>query len=403
MIDQNNIIDIKEFVTNKFKEKEYAVFLYHNLTHTQQVVTTVKWLGDELKLAEEEVNLLIAAAWFHDLGYVNNSENHEAESAAIAEKYLTDKGTDRGSIEKIKELIASTHLSKKPSNILEEVICDADLIHMGSENFLRKSNLLKIEFEQRNNKVIDDAKWDEESFEFLQSNQFHTMPAIEKFGAQREQNIIELNKRIKKHKKKSAQKKHESHEKAKEDKKATRGVETMFRNVMRTHVSFSAMADNKANIMISVNTLILTAVVAILSRKLDSNPHLIIPTIIITVVCLVTLIFATLVTRPQINRGTFSKDDIKEKKANLLFFGNFYNVDLKDFNWGMNAMMRDGDYLYDSMIKDFYFLGQVLGKKYKYLRICYTIFMYGLIISVIAFGIATFFAPEGTALGDFIE
>ena len=67
---------------------------------------------------------------------------------------------------------------------------------------------------------------------------------------------------------------------------------------------------------------------------------------------------------------------------------------LDDFTWGMKALIEDKDYLYGSMIKDFYFLGQVLGHKYKYLRLCYNVFMYGLIISVIAFAIAIILYPE---------
>ncbi len=185
--------------------------------------------------------------------------------------------------------------------------------------------------------------------------------------------------------------------------KTERGVETMFRNVMRTHVEFSSMADSKANIMISVNTLLLTAIIAVLARKLDSNPHLIIPTAILTLVSLVTLIYATLVTRPKITQGTFTKDDIENKKANLLFFGNFYKMKLDDFTWGMKSLIEDKDYLYGSMIKDFYFLGQVLGQKYRYLRVCYSIFMYGLVVSVIAFTIAIILYPEGTNLGPIVE
>ena len=128
----------------------------------------------------------------------------------------------------------------------------------------------------------------------------------------------------------------------------------MFRNVIRTHVEFSMMADNKANIMISINTLILTAIVAILARKLDTNPHLIIPTILLTVVSLSTLIFATFVTRPKITDGTFTVDDIKNKRTNLLFFGNFFKMKLDEFTWGMKEMMNDREFLYCNMIMYFY-------------------------------------------------
>ena len=73
--------------------------------------------------------------------------------------------------------------------------------------------------------------------------------------------------------------------------------------------------------------------------------------------------------------------------VNLLFFGNFYKMQMDDYLWAMNQMMKDGEYLSDSMVKDVYHLGIVLAKKYRYLRISYTIFMYGLIVAVIAFGL----------------
>ena len=97
---------------------------------------------------------------------------------------------------------------------------------------------------------------------------------------------------------------------------------------------------------------------------------------------------AILATRPHVTSGTFTREDIRAKRANLLFFGNFHRSSLEDFEWGMKEMMKDRDYLYGSMIKDLYYLGRVLGLKYRYLRICYSIFMYGMILVVIAFAIA---------------
>jgi hypothetical protein len=137
-------------------------------------------------------------------------------------------------------------------------------------------------------------------------------------------------------------------------------------------------------------------------RKLDTNPHLIIPTAMLTLTSLIALVYAILVTRPKVTRGIFTKEEIKEKKVNLLFFGNFHKMSLDDFKWGTQEMVKDKDYLYDNMIVDFYYLGQVLGQKYQKLRICYTFFMYGLIISVLAFAIAFILYP-GTDLGPLLE
>ncbi|MFB0925906.1 MAG: DUF5706 domain-containing protein, partial [Vicingaceae bacterium] len=105
------------------------------------------------------------------------------------------------------------------------------------------------------------------------------------------------------------------------------------------------------------------------------------------VVCLITIVLATLSTKPKILTGKFSTEDVKNRKANLLFFGNFHKMELKDYEWGMKEIMKDKEYLYSSLIRDLYFLGVVLARKYNYLRICYIVFMYGMIVSVLLFGV----------------
>ena len=120
--------------------------------------------------------------------------------------------------------------------------------------------------------------------------------------------------------------------------------------------------------------------------QLKTNPKLAIPTFLLLSVCLISLVFAILSTRPKVTSGTVTDEDIKDRKANLLFFGNFFNMEIEKFQEGMMDMIQDNDFLYNSMTRDLYFLGKVLAVKYKYLRICYAVFMYGIIISLAAFG-----------------
>jgi hypothetical protein len=112
-------------------------------------------------------------------------------------------------------------------------------------------------------------------------------------------------------------------------------------------------------------------------------------------VCVAAIVFSILATRPNVNHGKFTEDDIRNKRTNLLFFGNFFRMSLQDYDWAMQEMLGDRDYLYSSIVKDNYFLGVVLAKKYNYLRIAYNIFMYGLILAIIAFVIA-FLMPAET-------
>ena len=161
----------------------------------------------------------------------------------------------------------------------------------------------------------------------------------------------------------------------------------MFRVTLRNHIKLSDIADTKANILLSVSAIIMSVALSTLFPKLDKsdNAYLIYPTLIFILTAVVTMVISILSTRPKVTSGKFTKEDISNKKVNLLFFGNFHKMQLNDFQNGMMEMMNDRDYLYKSLMKDLYFLGIVLNKKYRLLRIAYTVFMIGIVISVLAF------------------
>jgi MFS-type transporter involved in bile tolerance (Atg22 family) len=167
-------------------------------------------------------------------------------------------------------------------------------------------------------------------------------------------------------------------------------MQTMLRLTSSNHIQLSEMADNKANILISVNAIIISVILSILLRKLQTDPYLTYPTIIFLLSSVATIVVSILATRPKLSSGTFADEDIVNKKTNLLFFGNFHKMPQVNYENAMRTMMQDPDYLYSSIIQDIYSLGTVLGKKYKLIRLAYNIFMFGIIISVIAFGIASF-------------
>jgi len=169
-----------------------------------------------------------------------------------------------------------------------------------------------------------------------------------------------------------------------------RGVETMFRVALKNHMTLSNIADTKANILLSVNAIIVSLALSNLLPKLDnpSNNYLIVPTVIFIMFTVASIILSILATRPNVTEGKFTKEDVANKKVNLLFFGNFHQMKLPDFEWGITEMMQDRDYLYGSLTKDLYFLGLVLNRKYKILRLTYTVFMIGIIVSVSVFAIS---------------
>jgi hypothetical protein len=176
---------------------------------------------------------------------------------------------------------------------------------------------------------------------------------------------------------------------------ATKGIQTMLRLTSENQMKLSDMADHKANILISVNAIIISVILSVLLRRLQTETWLRLPTVVFLVVAVVTIVLAILATRPKIiSEGRLNNQDILDKKTNLLFFGNYYKSSLDEYDTAMRKMMRDPDYLYSSVIKDIYFLGVVLGRKYRLVRLAYNIFMVGIVISVVTFGIAFVLATE---------
>lgn len=396
----------KIYVESFLKENLSEQIYYHDLEHTKDVVNHVIEIGVASKLSDTELETVLIAAWFHDVGYYKGSDNHEVESKAVAEKFLKAEEVDEQIITNVGSCIVATLIPQRPLNLMEEVLCDADLYHLSTKDFFKKSELLRKEFSIIFHDEIGDGVWIKNSMKFLKNHDFFTDYAKEKLLPLKKENLKKLkilNKDIGKREDKNNRlklkgKKDKSGLAKKNDtkEKPTRGIETLFRITSRNHVDFSSMADNKANIMISINSIMMSIVFSILFNRFAEFPELILPTIIFSIVCTTTIIFAILATRPNLSEGKFTREDIKKRRTNLLFFGNFYKMPLNDYEWGVRELMDDKDFLYGSMIRDIYFLGKVLGRKYFLLRISYTIFMYGLILSILAFAIAVLVFPTFT-------
>lgn len=413
MTNQLLLQNAEQFVRDLYAPIDKEVYAYHNISHTEGVVNASVEMGDHYQLPEEDRLALLLAAWFHDTGYIKGiPENHELEGQRIATAYLQRKEVPDSLIEKVTGCIAATKIPQLPKSLIEQIICDADLYHLGTDDFINDNKSLRRELIAISGEEISKKEWRRKNIEFLQQHQYFTDYARVKLEPIKQQHLQRLinkedagKKEITGEKIPAANKSqvsknpiagNPSDEKIKKEKESRteRGVGTMFRIMSDNHVSLSQMADSKANIMISVNTIVLSILVSVLLGKLQYYPQFIIPTVLLCIVCLCAIIFAILATRPNVNKGTFNPEDVQQKKINLLFFGNFFKMDLPDYEWAMNEMMNDREYLYRSMIKDIYYLGKVLAKKYKFLRLSYNVFMFGLVVAIIAFGIAFFISVE---------
>jgi predicted metal-dependent HD superfamily phosphohydrolase len=387
----NLIEQSEDFVSNLLKDKLSNLYSYHNFNHTLTVVNAVKELCKKEDVTAEEKEVLLVAAWFHDSGYINGYEKHEEESVKIATAFLKEKELSDEFISQVSGLILATVKEYIPKTHLEKIIKDADFAHLMGTEYATTCELLRIELKNTWNLNFTNAEWAKENLNFLMNkHRFYTDYALRKWQPLKERNLLMVQKKIEKQEKKEAEKIEEENRKRDKIEKPDRGIDTLFRVTLGNHTRLSGIADSKANILLSVNAIIISIALSTIIPKLDSpkNAHLVVPTFIMLISSVVTIIFAILSTRPKVTTGVFTREDIEAKKINLLFFGNFYKMPLEEYDWAMNEMMKDKDYLYSTMIKDLYYLGLVLQRKYNLLRIAYNLFMIGIIVTVISFVIA---------------
>jgi len=424
---------VQDHVQSLFHSQKDKTFIYHNLAHTQSVVKAASQIANHYQLNEKDFFIVTTAAWFHDAGYFVDSRNHEAKGGEIATEFLRAQGLDEDTIRAIANCILATRIPQDPKNRLEEIVCDADLFHFGTDDFAENNKLMRKEAEARQGIEISKEEWRRGTIRLFEIHHFftdycqlllndkkrETLEKLKNKVAEKEgkskNNPVQPEKAKQPEKTKEPEKKdpvvpvvpppndakkttpeNKQPQKKKEEKskRPDRGIETMFRITSGNNQRLSDMADNKAHIMITVNSIILSAIISLLLRKLEEYDFLRWPTYLILTVCVMTIIFSIVATRPSLPPGKFTPADIEEKKVNLLFFGNFYRMNLTDYTAGMLEVMNDRDFLYGTLIKDVYSQGVVLGRKFRLLRISYNIFMYGLIGSVIAFVAATIIAGK---------
>jgi predicted metal-dependent HD superfamily phosphohydrolase len=378
------------FILNLFKEKLPNTFTYHNYTHSKRVYKSINEIIEHSQISVKDATILRLSALLHDTGYINTRDGHEEKSVIIATEFLSSENVEKDIIEGVEKCIMATKFNESPNGTLEEMIRDADASHFGKDYFKEASEFLRQEYLLQNVKEFTPREWRDENISVLtEKHQYYSVYALKNWQKEKESNIAKLLNDRKKDKKKDKKEEYKAQMKAKyKDLSPERGVQTFFRTALRNHIKLSDIADTKANILLSVNAIIISLVLSNLLSKLDSNPYLVIPSAIFVVSSTVTMVLAVIATRPNVTRGEFTKEDVKNKSVNLTFFGNFHKMELSQFQWAIDELLKDRDYLYSSLTKDLYFLGKVLDRKYRILRWTYTIFVLGIVISIISFAVS---------------
>lgn len=167
-------------------------FVYHNLDHAKRVVKAARQIADHYQLKEEDASAVFIACWFHDTGYLFDSNEHEAISAELAISFLEQEKAHSNLIKKVQECIQATKIFCSPPSLIAKIVADADLFHFGTDDFRKNNLLMKHEMELRYGKEIPSDKWQKGALRLLEKHRFFTDYCQKNLHLGKERNIFFL-------------------------------------------------------------------------------------------------------------------------------------------------------------------------------------------------------------------
>lgn len=386
----------QKHVLQVFNEKAGNQLLYHNYQRTAQVVELVEKIG--ANATSETLEIAKIAAWFQGIGYLEDFRNYEIKSTHRVNNFLKNRSYPESKIDQVANAILNARKGGRPISSSDEIVGDAITAFDFANEFFEKNPLNRLEQEFLSDEKIETIEWEQSQLNHLLEAKFYTANAKVEFEPILAQNILTQQQVAEKGRAKAFQNPDDDEENKLRkyqnlEKKVPRsGIQTFFRSSYRSHIHLSMIADNKANIMISVNAIVISLLISVLTYQdvTTTAPQILLPVVTFLITGMTSLVFAVLAVRPKVTQLNVGDTPKKDYKKNIVFFGNFVNLELEEYEEAMDAMFRDGELMYGNMTRDLYFLGKVLDKKYRYLTHSYNIFMVGFVATVLIFLVSIF-------------
>ncbi len=387
------LTETAKYIESYFKANLAQVYELRNYPATLKIVQTCDFISVHTDLDKQDRVKVILAAWFLYTGFSIDPENYQKESVEIATKYYTEKGLSAELIQEIGEIILATRDPQQPVTIQAQILCDAENSWLADKSFSQTLKYLRKEKALAGKKEIPDKDRLSENITMFENHIYFVPFSRETFDKKKEKNKVRLQEKLTGQESsqnesaelvKTKKNKNKSEQILPEDIKLERGVETLFRNISRNQIHLIRLADYKANLVIGINSIILSVILSLLVIRLDANKYLELPTLILVLTNVTTILTAISATRPKINMNVRDNIHLNDAGNNLLYFGNFQKMPFIEFRQMIKETIVDKDYLYNSLSKDIYHQGIILTRKFRRINLSYNIFIIGLLLTVLS-------------------
>lgn len=408
-MESTHLQKIEKYSTELLTEHLSEKMVFHDIAYTLRLIEDIREIAEAEKVSEEDKEVVMMAGWLSNLGFTHTDLLKKVSSPEdlFALCYQCSIMMSKNFLEEIKlpeetktrvfALLEEVKPGVEVKSHLGMILSDAIAAEWGRPKSKGKVKKLYDEFILTGAVSYGKSTWYDTVLGYLIKHKYYTDYAKGKYDDKKLELLAKIEKEQKDLDKKAnliikkemdisetelkKLKKSLSSVKGRDD----RGIQTLFRTTSRNHYTLNQMMDRKANIMISINAILLSLIISRTIGGLDTYCIHNLPILILLLFAMASMIFAVMAITPFKTQGTFTESEIREKKGNLLYYGNFHSMNLRDFEWGMLEMLSDGDFLYSTMIRDLYFLGETLHKKSRMIRMSLGMFILGVIISTIIF------------------
>lgn len=371
----------RQWVLDLFNDHADHRLVWHTFSRTNELISLIARLARDEKLTREEYITLYLAGWFAYPGWLFDPNAPEKINHRLAEQFMRAESQDELIIQQVQQLIPLANLQGQPASRTETILWDAALaLHFG-EDYRNSQSLRRRETENlQDGHAIPAEVWQHQELEQMSAVRYLTASGKAHFEPLLLDHIRSLQR-------KESRRTQRVTEELPARVNTNSAIQTYFRTSFHNHIHLSAIADRKAQMLISVNAILISVLITVLSYSniAETRPPLLIPVTLFMVCGLGSLIFSVLSARPRVTRLPVRDLEPDLRWRHLLFFGHYTQLDADQYVDEMMGLQSQGEDLCRAMHLDIYHLGCVLDRKYRLVSIAYALFMAGFIGAVSSF------------------
>jgi len=383
----------KNYILDFLNQQKNHRLTFHNFAYIERWIAMIDEIGQSMEYSDEVIQTAQLTANF--VVGASHSETMELNilSKAIADEFFSNNDVPIELCQSVFVLLSNYYNGKSTDTEEAKLLFDSENIVTYAKDFEMGNALQRLEWEMIHKKELTTGEWAQAQLQKLLATRLILSYSKLNFEEVISQNIIDMKKIVMKNINNLGEMELDGKFQKLEKRIPLDAIHTFYRTNYRNHINLSSIADKKANIMISVNAIIISVLISILSYQniTERNPMVLMPVIIFLISGLSSLIFAVLSARPKVTKLNNRSTSLEDTNKNIVFFGNFVHMDVESYENAIDAMFRSSELIYGNLTRDLYYLGQVLDRKYRLLSIAYNIFMVGFGATVVTFLIAMFF------------